>query len=125
MEILVFAWGAGGTATQGDKGQPDKAGVTWTTAPCNEGNNRQPVNASLTLATVPLRRGRPRATGQCQLDLGDGATAMGATTPAQRGGYQLGSFGPAQSAQLDWLWRGFQLSLARFCLLGSAGFRSA
>ena len=64
-------------------------------------------------------------TGQCQLDLGDGTTAMGATTTAQREGCRLGFFGLAQSAWLDWLWHGFCLALARFGLLGSAGLRSA
>jgi hypothetical protein len=53
--------------------------------------------------------------------LGNSAAAMGATTPAQRGGYWLGSLGLAQLAWLDQLWRGSSLELVQYNLLALLG----
>jgi hypothetical protein len=71
-EELVLVWGVGRATTQGNKGQSDDNNLTW--------------------ATAPLQKGQQWATRQLQLNLGNGATAMGTTTPAKGGGYRLGSF---------------------------------
>jgi hypothetical protein len=75
FEELAPMWGAGRAMAQGNEGRSDNDSSTW--------------------AMAPLQREQQWVTGRRQRDLGNGTTATGVTTPAQRGGYQLGSFSSA------------------------------